>query len=156
MCIIRFFYGAIKNRIFDNYKRFSCGRCGDKVTFGRNVYGTWSNIYLGNNIYLGDECYLLSARAKIIIGNNVMFGPRVTVITGNHRTDIVGKYMIDVTNDEKRSTDDEDVIFEGDNWCGANSTILKGVTIGEGSIVVAGAVVVNDVPPYTIVGGIPA
>lgn len=48
------------------------------------------------------------------------------------------------------------MVFEGDNWIGANATILKGVTIGEGAVVAAGAVVTKDVAPYTIVGGVPA
>ena len=80
----------------------------------------------------------------------------VTVITGGHRTDIVGRYMITVKDNEKRPEDDRDIIFEGDNWIGANSTILRGVTVGEGSIIAAGAVVTKDVPPYSIVGGVPA
>ncbi len=46
--------------------------------------------------------------------------------------------------------------MKGDNWIGANSTILKGVTIGEGAIVAAGALVIKDVPPYSIVGGVQA
>ena len=41
-------------------------------------------------------------------------------------------------------------------WIGSKSMILKGVTIGEGSVVAAGAVVVRDVPPHTLVGGVPA
>ena len=48
------------------------------------------------------------------------------------------------------------MVFEGDNWIGANATILKGVTVGEGAVVAAGAVVTKDVAPYTIVGGVPA
>ena len=48
------------------------------------------------------------------------------------------------------------MIFEGDNWIGMNATILKGVTIGRGCIVAAGAVVCKSTPPYSIVGGVPA
>ena len=80
-----------------------------------------------------------------------MFGPRVTVITGNHRTDVVGKPMIEVT--EKLPENDQDVVFEGDNWIGANVTILKGVTIGEGAVIAAGAVVTKNVDGYSIWGG---
>ena len=98
----------------------------------------------------------MCTRAKIKIGDNIMFGPGVTCITGGHRTDMVGRYMVSVTNEEKRPEDDRDIIFEGDNWVGANVTILRGVTIGEGSVIAAGAVVTKDVPPYSIVGGVPA
>lgn len=98
----------------------------------------------------------MCTRAKINIGNDVMFGPGVTCITGGHRIDIVGRTMISVTNNEKRSEDDKDIVFEGDNWVGANATILKGVTIGKGSVIAAGAVVTKDVPRFSIVGGVPA
>lgn len=64
--------------------------------------------------------------------------------------------MYDVKDEDKREDDDQDVKFEGDNWIGANSTILKGVTIGEGAVVAAGAVVTKDVPSYSVVGGVPA
>ena len=56
----------------------------------------------------------------------------------------------------KLPENDKDVIFEGDNWIGMNSTILKGCTIGRGCIVAAGAVVNKSTPPYSIVGGVPA
>lgn len=85
-----------------------------------------------------------------------MFGPNVTVITGDHRTDLIGRYMTSVRNEEKLPENDQAVVFEGDNWIGANVTILKGVRVGNGAIVASGAVVDKDVPPYAIVGGVPA
>ena len=48
------------------------------------------------------------------------------------------------------------VVIEDDVWVGANVTILKGVTIGHGSVVAAGAVVTKSCPPYSIIGGVPA
>lgn len=78
-----------------------------------------------------------------------MFGPNVMIATGNHRIDVIGKYMIDVK--EKREKDDEDVIIENDVWIGMNAMILKGVHIGEGSVIGAGAIVTKDIPPYSIV-----
>ena len=85
-----------------------------------------------------------------------MFGPHVTMITGGHRTDVIGRYMIDITDKEKRPEDDRDIVIESDVWVGANATILRGVTVGQGSVIAAGAVVTRDVPPYSIVGGVPA
>ena len=64
--------------------------------------------------------------------------------------------MIDITPEEKQPENDEEVIIEDDVWCGANVTILKGVTIGNGSVVAAGAVVTKSFPPYSIIGGVPA
>ena len=94
--------------------------------------------------------------APVILGDNIMFGPGVMMITGDHRTDVIGKYMIEVTEAEKLPENDAPIVIEGDNWIGANVTILKGVTIHEGAVVAAGAVVTKDVPAYAIVGGVPA
>lgn len=130
---------------------------GKNVGFGRGVRALgWENIAAKDNVSIGSECLFLCTRAKVRIGDHVMFGPRVTVITGNHRIDLIGRYMDTVKDNEKRPEDDQDVVFEGDNWIGANATILQGVTVGRGAVIAAGAVVTKDVPPYTICGGVPA
>ena len=85
-----------------------------------------------------------------------MFAPNVTVVTGSHRYDVIGKYMKEIDNTQKLPENDQDVIFEGDNWIASNAIILKGVTVGKGAIIAAGAVVTKNVPPYSIVGGTPA
>ena len=64
--------------------------------------------------------------------------------------------MSEVKGEDKKPENDLPVKFEGDNWIGANVTILKGVTIGFGAVIAAGAVVVQNVFPYSIVGGVPA
>lgn len=138
-------------------KKSALGRHGKKLTLGRGLKMSGSkNVFVGNNVSIGEDARFMCTRAKIIIGDNIMFGPGVTCITGGHRTDLIGRHMISVTDSEKRPEDDRDIVFEGDNWIGANVTILRGVTIGEGSVVGAGAVVTKDVPPYSIVGGVPA
>ncbi len=130
--------------------------CGSNVSFPHDVKLYGHNIHIGNNVIIGSGSLLMCTEAPIVIKDNVMFGPRVTVITGNHRIDYVGKYMFDVKGADKLPENDQPVEFEGDNWIGANATILKGVTIGKGAVVAAGAVVTKDVPPYTVVGGVPA
>lgn len=132
------------------------GSHGKNIHIGKCVQGNLENVKVGNNVSIGANNTFLSSKAKIIIGDNVMFGPGVTMITGDHRTDIVGKAMIAVKDEEKLTKNDQDIHFQGDNWIGANATILKGVTIGEGAIVAACSLVISDVEPYTIVGGIPA
>ena len=82
-----------------------------------------------------------------------MFGPNVTIITGDHRIDIPGRPMISLTDKDKLPENDQDVILEGDNWIGANATILKGVKIGLGAVVAAGSLVNHDIPPFSIWGG---
>ena len=130
--------------------------CGKNVFFPHDIKLYGYDIHIGNNVSLGSGSLFMCAGAPIYIGDNVMLGPRVTVITGNHRTDFVGKYMFDVKGPDKLPENDQPVVFEGDNWIGANATILKGVTVGEGAVVAAGAVVTKNVAPYTIVGGVPA
>lgn len=131
--------------------------CGKKVTIGRRVRAMgWQNICVGEDVSIGQDSLFMCTRARVIIGNHIIFGPRVSIITGGHRMDVVGKYMSEVTNDEKRADDDQDIVFEGDNWIGADTVILRGVHIGKGSVVAAGAVVTNNVAPYSVVGGVPA
>jgi len=114
------------------------------------------NLSIGDGTSIPKGSTIYCTLAPLTIGKKVIFGPRPTIITGDHRIDIIGKYIIDVTNAEKLSEQDAPVVIEDDVWCGANVTILKGVTIGHGSVVAAGAVVTQSFPPYSIIGGVPA
>lgn len=130
--------------------------CGASVSIPPDVRFFGYDIHLGNHVFLGSGMVCMCTNAPIHVGDHVMFGPNVTLITGDHRIDVIGKYMIDVTEEEKLPENDAPIVFEGDNWIGAGATVLKGVTVGRGAVVAAGAVVTADVPPYAIVGGIPA
>ena len=131
--------------------------CGKSVFVPANCsFNGIENISVGNNVSFGAGFTVLSTKADVVIGNDVMFGPCVMIVTGDHRTDIQGRTMISIRDDEKLPENDQKVVIEDDVWVGANVTILKGVRIGSGSIVAAGAVVTNDVPPYSVVGGVPA
>lgn len=146
--ISRFFLGRIYR-----YRFAQVGR-----NFSFDPYGLYSyeNISIGDNVNLGCRPIIIASKSKISIGSHVMFGPEVTVRGGNHRIDILGRYMIDVKESEKRPEDDPGVIIEDDVWIGTRAIILAGVTIGRGSVVAAGSVVTKSVPPYAIVGGSPA
>lgn len=135
----------------------SFAQCGSSVWVppGCQFFGI-ENIHVGNRVAFGIGTVVLSTRAKVVIQNDVMTGPNVTIVTGDHRVDILGRTMFSIHDDEKLPENDRDVLIENDVWIGANAVILKGVTIGRGSIVSAGAVVTKDVPPYAIVGGVPA
>lgn len=85
-----------------------------------------------------------------------MFGPGVTIVSGNHRINVLGKYMSEIADSMKEDTDDQDICIKNDVWIGCNAVILKGVTIGEGAVIAAGSIVSKDVPPYAVVGGSPA
>lgn len=135
----------------------SLANCGFNFSIGRRfIINGIKNISIGNNVSLNDNLTILTTRAKVIIGDDVMFGPGVILITGNHRIDIPGRTMFSISDNEKMPENDQDIVFEGDNWIGAGATILKGVTIGRGAVVAAGAIVASNVPPMGIVGGIPA
>lgn len=146
------------NRITVNpMKKGLCKECGSEVFLGRNVKAVgWENISIGNHVSIGENALFMTTRAKIKIGSHVMFAPNVTLITGSHRMNIVGRYMDTVEENEKEADDDKDIVLEGDNWIGANAIILKGVTVGFGAVIAAGAVVTKDVLPFSIVGGAPA
>lgn len=132
------------------------GAFGSDFHFDPKGSYTFESIYCGNHVSLGSNAHIIATRSKILIGNHVMFGPDVMIHGGNHRIDIVGRYMDTITELEKRPEDDKDVIIEDDVWIGSRAIILHGVTLGRGCIVAAGSVVTKNVPPYAIVGGMPA
>lgn len=118
------------------------------------------NLSVGDGTSIPKGSTIYCTEAPCTIGKKVLFGPHPTIITGDHRIDLVGKYIADVTVEDKlvggENPFDQPVVIEDDVWCGANVTILKGVTIGRGSVVAAGAVVTKSFPPYSIIGGVPA
>lgn len=117
---------------------------------------SFSTITVGDNVNLGYRPIILATKSEILIGDDVMFGPEVTIRGGNHRIDIVGRTMISIKDNEKRDIDDQGVIIENDVWVGTRAIILSGVVIGKGAVIAAGAIVTKNVPPYAIVGGNPA
>lgn len=127
--------------------------CGANVRFGPGCDFAFRNIVIGSDVWIGPGARFNATHSVIRIGNKVLFGPDVSIIGGNHRTDVLGDYMHDVT--EKRPEDDEDVIIEDDVWVGCGATILKGVRIGKGSIVGARSVVTSSIPPYCVYVGFP-
>ena len=113
------------------------------------------NIEMEDPVSIGPGATIYTTGAKLIIKKHVITGPNLTIITGDHKY-IPGRWIDTIKADEKEPYFDQDVIIEEDVWIGANVTILKGVTIGRSSIVAAGSLVIKDVPPYCIVGGVPA
>lgn len=105
---------------------------------------------IGNNVFLAENA---NFSGGVCIGNNVMFGPGATIMTGNHIYAIMGKSPRFLSSSTLENLDP--VLVEDEVWIGANVTILGGVTIGVGSVVGAGSVVVNDICPYTVSVGNP-
>jgi acetyltransferase-like isoleucine patch superfamily enzyme len=129
---------------------------GDNFSFDPFGVYSYESISVGDNVNLGYRPVLVASRSSIIIGSNVMFGPQVTVRGGNHRIDVIGRYMFSINDSEKRPQDDPGVVIEDDVWIGTRAIILAGVRIGRGAVVAAGAVVTKPVQPYAIVAGNPA
>lgn len=130
--------------------------CGHHVTFKpstSNIKGI-ENMSFGNYVRIHKYATIFSSDAKLIIGNKVALGPKVTIMTGNHATDTIGTYMWDVH--DKKDGLDKDVIIEDEIWVGSNVTILSGAHISRGCVIAAGAIVNKYIPPYSIVGGVPA
>ena len=143
------------NRFLSFFYRKMLRGCGSNVRFSALTSDfTYRNVTIGNDVYIGPHALFLCTESQIFIGNKVLFGPHVTIIGGDHRITDVGRFIYDVL--DKHPEDDQDVHIEDDVWIGTNTTLLKGVTVGRGSVVAAGALVTKDVPPYAIVGGVPA
>lgn len=127
-----------------------------RVMRGSYLCSYVSNACSGEGIVTGRCCWigvgtLLSAgRGGIFIGDEVLIGPNVTVVTGDH----------DFRSFESSTIDQKYLgrpIQIGNNvWVGAHSVILGGVTIGDRAVIAAGAVVTKNVAPYEVVGGVPA
>ncbi|MGB5061580.1 MAG: acyltransferase [Candidatus Promineifilaceae bacterium] len=102
---------------------------------------------IGHHSLFNIDCFIDLA-APIAIGSQVVLGPQVTLITGAHEIgDASCRLGLLVP---------QPIVIGDGAWLGARCTILPGVTIGAGAVVAAGAVVTKDVPPNTLVGGVPA
>lgn len=133
------------------YLRKKSKKCGKNLGVGPGfIVSGIQNMSFGDDVSIGPNCVFYSTHAELKIGRGVMFAPNVIISAGGHRTDVVGEYMRYLSDDDKLPENDKDIVIEDDCWIGAGAIILKGVTIGRGSIIHAGAVVTRDVKPYTI------
>lgn len=109
------------------------------------------NIYLGVNSHININCCIWPGEdSKIILGDNLLMGPGVSMQAANHGIDRDSIMM-----GQERTQ--KDIVIGNDCWIGSNVTIVAGVTIPDGCIVAAGAVVTKSISePYSIIGGVPA
>lgn len=122
----------------------------DQVRIWSNIVRARIFVRKGGYLEIGSNSRIngchISASEKIIIGKNVRIGQYVLIMDNDFHQ------VSDHFADGKKGA----IVIEDDVWIAAKATILKGVTIGKGSVVAAGAVVTKDVEPYTLVAGVPA
>lgn len=150
---IEFLFSLIPGRVGDYLRGFLVGifsrKCG-----GLLKVRALAHIWHVRNFSYGHHCSVgrfasISCVGQITMGNYVIMGPNVMITTYNHgleRSKRIGAQVPKV----------KDVTIGNDVWIGGYVCILPGVTIGDGAIIAAGAVVNKDVEPYAIVGGVPA
>ncbi len=130
----------------------------DKINIGKNtrissfvkIKVNKGVIKIGQNCTINSFCFIDADEGGLEIGDNVLIGPRVGIHGSNY------KY-----NDKNVPIINQGIISKGikiedDVWIGSNSTVLDGVTIGRGSVIGAGSVVTQDIPPFSVAFGVPA
>ena len=121
----------------------------NKVSIKTGTYGEINVIQFDRN-----------AENKLLIGRYCSIAPEVHfLLDGEHPYNCISTYPFKtryINGEEDFSSSKGNIVLEDDVWIGYRTTILSGVHIGQGAIIAAGSVVVKDVPPYAIVGGVPA
>ena len=105
------------------------------------------NIIIGENVFINYNCCILDV-CKVIIGDNCMLAPSVQIYTASH--------PLDAKSRNSGLEFGKPVTIGNNVWIGGNATICPGVNIGDNAVIAAGAVVIKDVEPNTLVGGNPA
>lgn len=100
---------------------------------------------IGKNVFINHDCTFLDI-GGITIEDDVLIGPKVSLITESHP----------LNHAERKALLAKPIVIKRNAWIGAGAIILPGVTVGENSVVAAGAIVAKDVPANTVVAGIPA
>lgn len=158
IAIITFFrsFSYLYDRFLAYFYKRSMRSCGTDVYIrpSSSDFKGLENMTVGHHVLIPKNAVVYCTGAPLTIGNYVLFGPAPSVLTGDHRTDVVGEFMYEVR--EKSAESDLPVVIGDDVWVGAHVTILKGVELGRGSVVAAGAVVTRSFPPYSVIGGVPA
>jgi acetyltransferase-like isoleucine patch superfamily enzyme len=128
------------------YRKFSLGDYSVVESFAciNNAVG---DVLIGNHTRIGLHNTIIG---PVRIGNNVNLAQGITVTALNHNFDDTNKRI------DEQGVSTNAVTIEDDVWIGANAVVLPGVTIGTHCVVAAGAVVTKDVPPHSLVAGVPA
>ncbi len=123
---------------------------GTQIAAFTRIKATDGTLIIGSHVSIGSNCFISAHSGGVQIGDYTMFGPNVSVVGNSYKYD---RFDIPMCMQEKTS---KGIKIGNDVWLGAGSIILDGVTIHEGAIVGAGAVVTKDVAKNTVVAGVPA
>ncbi len=124
---------------------------GPKATIFMGLHAQMPGIRTsGKKVSVGKSS-LINNGCRFHIGGGIVIGESVSISAGTWL--ITGTHDI---NDPQFAVGYKPIVIEDYVWIGVRATVLSGVTIGEGAVVMAGAIVTHDVPPYAIVGGVPA
>lgn len=140
----------VLNFFKSNFLKIMGSRIGKRVVFYPGI-----KIMPMNNLVLDDDVDLawgviITTSGGVSIGKRVLIGYNTQIISGNHRIGFQDEKIFNSGHELKP------IKIEQDSWIGANVTILPGVIIGEGAVVGAGSVVTKNIPPFHVVGGVPA
>lgn len=118
----------------------------------------FDSVEVGSGTYGLLNVFSFKDNAKLKIGDYCSIGPKVSfVLSGEHKLNTVSSYPFkNYYCDLPESESKGDINIDDDVWIGCNTTILSGVHICQGAVIAAGAVVTTNVPPYAVVGGVPA
>ena len=136
-------------------RRSAFGYLADNVVLTPPIWASFKNVYIYENVGIGPNCKISTPNTKVIIKGRCAIASDFTIHAGNHAR-VLGKWVTDINESNKPAGYDKDVIIDYDVWIGSRVTILSGVHVGRGATIAAGAVVSRDVPPYSVVGGVPA
>lgn len=115
------------------------------------IFSNAERIEIGARLNLGARCHLWAgpARGRLIIGDDVLFGPEVMVTAAGYRFN-------DGAPVTEQAMDEADVVIGNDVWLGTRAIVLPGARIGDGAVIGASAIVTGEIPAYAIAVGAPA
>ena len=114
-----------------------------------------THTYIGENFFANFNCTLMDD-AKVVIGDNVCFGPNVSIMATNHPLIASERMMVNPDGSTKMAEYAEEVHIGNDCWLACNCVVIGGVTIGDGCVIGAGSVVTKDIPAGYLAYGVPA
>ncbi|MBF0553510.1 MAG: acyltransferase [Nitrospirae bacterium] len=168
------FCPRIRSLLYRIFYKFSY--LGANVSIGKNVSLHAPNMSIGDNVTIAENCVFdgiggtvtigshtsiannttIMAIKEITIGRKCFIAPRCFFVDFNHIFSDRNLYIKDQYDYGEEQRTAKSIIIEDDCWLGANVIVLKGVTIGRGSVVGAGSLVTKSIPPFSVAAGVPA